>query len=101
MEKKIFEFKQYKPYIRQRLGGERKKTGLRAEASRAMNCQTAYLSQVLNGDANMSLERFSQSRPGRTGIFLAADSERASGHARIQIVHRRKTIGHERRATHN
>jgi len=57
MNKSIFDYRHYKPYIRLRLGGERKKTGMRAEAARAMSCQTAYLSQILNGTANLSLEQ--------------------------------------------
>lgn len=53
----IFEYNDYKDYLRTSLGGEKKRTGLRAKAATAMGCQTAYLSQVLNGSAHISLEQ--------------------------------------------
>lgn len=55
--KNIFDFKHYKSYLESALGAGKKKTGRRAEAARAMKCQTAYLSQVMNGHANLSLEQ--------------------------------------------
>ena len=54
----IFDFKDYKLYLakveeRRPLKGR----GFRAELARIMGCQTAYVSQVLNGRANFSLEQ--------------------------------------------
>lgn len=56
-DKSLFEYSSYKPYVRAILGGPNKKTGRRAQAARAIGCQSAYLSQVLNGAANLSLEQ--------------------------------------------
>ena len=68
----IFEFKDYKTYLEEVLGHKGRKTGKRAEAARFMGCQTAYLSQVMNGDAHLSLEQaFS------LNDFLGHDSEQA------------------------
>ena len=55
--KSIFEFRSYKAYLKDSFGGLKRKTGHRAAAARHMGCQTAYLSQVLNGSANLSLEQ--------------------------------------------
>lgn len=56
--KQIFEFKDYKAYIKYVESGRPKKgRGFRADLARAAGCQTAYVSQVLNGSANFSLEQ--------------------------------------------
>ena len=56
--KTIFEFDDYKAYLkhfsaRRPKGGR----GFRAEIARCASCQTAYVSQVLNSNANFSLEQ--------------------------------------------
>lgn len=59
MDKKyIFEFKKYKHYL-QYLENERRKTtrGFRVDLAKACRCQTAYISQILNGNADLSLEQ--------------------------------------------
>lgn len=56
--KSIFEFKDYKAYLKYTEGRRPLKgRGFRAEMARTMSCQTAYISQVLNGNANFSLEQ--------------------------------------------
>ncbi len=56
--KSIFEFKNYKAYLKYVESGRPKKgRGFRAELARWANCQTAYISQVLNSGANFSLEQ--------------------------------------------
>jgi len=56
--KLAFEFKDYKLYLKE---VERRRPlkgrGFRADLARAAGCQTAYVSQVLNGRANFSLEQ--------------------------------------------
>lgn len=58
MNKSVFDFKDYKKYLeffeshRPHRG-----RGFRAELARSANCQTAYISQVLNGQAHFSLEQ--------------------------------------------
>lgn len=55
MKTNLFEFKEYKKYIRNQLKtGDFGSQGVMAGAIR---CQPAYVSQVLNGDAHLSLEQ--------------------------------------------
>lgn len=56
--KSIFDFKNYKLYLKH-IESIRKNSrrGFRASLARAANCQTAYISQILNGNANLSLEQ--------------------------------------------
>lgn len=58
MNKSIFDFKDYKKYLEfiESLKPHRGR-GFRADLARAANCQTAYISQVLNGRAHFSLEQ--------------------------------------------
>jgi uncharacterized protein (TIGR02147 family) len=55
--KSLFKFMSYKAYLRNAFGGSQARTGIRKKAAAWMKCQTAYLSQVLNGSANLSLEQ--------------------------------------------
>lgn len=56
--KSIFEFKDYKAYLKYiESRRPQKGRGFRAEISRLVACQTAYISQVLNSHANFSLEQ--------------------------------------------
>jgi uncharacterized protein (TIGR02147 family) len=58
MTNRLFDFNDYKAYLISRLDGD---SGLgkggRAQFCSAMGCQSAYLSQVLNGSANLSLDQ--------------------------------------------
>lgn len=56
--KSVFEFRDYKAYLKYiESRRPQKGRGFRAELSRTIGCQTAYISQVLNGSANFSLEQ--------------------------------------------
>lgn len=55
MADSVFEFSSYKTYLR-RLGDTRPR-GFRKALAEATHCQTAYISQVLNGDYHLSLEQ--------------------------------------------
>lgn len=57
IKKTVFECKTYKTYLFHSLGGYRARTGLRTKAAEYIRCQTAYLSKVLNEDADLSLEQ--------------------------------------------
>lgn len=55
---KVFEYVDYKAYLKNRLdGGGGPRSGKRTAFARALGCQAAYLSRVLNGDAQLSLEQ--------------------------------------------
>ncbi|MGZ3705069.1 MAG: TIGR02147 family protein [Bdellovibrionota bacterium] len=58
MEKTLFQFLDYKPYLKawiasQPVGGY----GMRGKMAEAIGCQTAFISQVLNGGSHLSLEQ--------------------------------------------
>ena len=56
MDKTVFEFQDYKAYLREFAGiGQRK--GLRLKMAAAAKCQHTYVSSVLNGAADFSLEQ--------------------------------------------
>jgi len=58
MKKTIFEFHDYKVYLKERiLHSPAKGRGLKLKISEFLNCQTAFISQVLNGEPNFSLEQ--------------------------------------------
>lgn len=47
----------YKEYMLERLGGRRKRTGERSRLANVLSCQSAFVSQVLNGDAHFSTDQ--------------------------------------------
>lgn len=55
--KSVFEYKGYKQYLWMALGAGKKRSGLRARLAVHIGCQTAHVSQVLNGDHDFSLEQ--------------------------------------------
>jgi uncharacterized protein (TIGR02147 family) len=55
--KNIFEFKRYKPFLRDQLGKTGARTGRKSAFAKAIGCHTAYVSKVLNGDADFSSEQ--------------------------------------------
>lgn len=56
MESSVFDFDDYRSYLTSRLGDAGKRTGLRSQACQAVECHNTYLSQVLNGKVDLSLE---------------------------------------------
>ena len=52
----IFDFKKYKEYLKTTLATEGERRGMRTKLADALQCQSAFISQVLNGEANFSLE---------------------------------------------
>jgi uncharacterized protein (TIGR02147 family) len=61
LRRDVFEFDDYKSYLKhlEEAGGR----GYRAQLARAANCQIAYISQVLNGEAHLSLEQAAAINP--------------------------------------
>jgi uncharacterized protein (TIGR02147 family) len=55
--KSVFEFRDYRPYLMQRFGGDGRRTGDRSKAARAMDCHSTFVSHVLQGKVNLSLEQ--------------------------------------------
>ncbi len=57
MLKEIFEFKTYCSYLEHRVGSYRQRLGLKSKMALAMGCQPTFVTQVLNGSAQLSLEQ--------------------------------------------
>lgn len=53
----IFDCNDYKQYLRSKVGGPKQKKGVKSAMARALGCQPTYISHVLNGHANLSLEQ--------------------------------------------
>ena len=58
--KSVFEFTTYKGYLRATLASEGKRSGRQLQVARFLNCQSAHVSQVLNGHSHFSLEHAAQ-----------------------------------------
>lgn len=58
MKKTIFDYKEYKPYIHEKISASPNKgRGIKRNMAAFLGCQTAYISQVLNQHVNFSLEQ--------------------------------------------
>lgn len=57
MKNSIFEYVGYKPYLISKTGSKGSRKGLRLAIANSLNCNTAYISHVLNGSSNFSLEQ--------------------------------------------
>lgn len=83
----IYDYKDYRAFLVDALGGAGKRTGQRGALARHLGCQTAYLSQVLSGSANFSLEQaykvnqfFSHDSTASEFFLLLVQKERAGTH---------------------
>lgn len=56
-EKQLFDFVDYKSYLSAKLGAKSARRGLKSALAKALFCQPAYISQVLNDHAHFSLEQ--------------------------------------------
>ena len=85
MKKELYEFNSYKNYLKEWLKSQEKGgRGLKSALAQAMGCQTAYVSQVLNGEAQFSLEQgeilnryFNHNKEEADFFFLLIQHERA------------------------
>ena len=68
--KTVYEFKDYKAYLHAKLSLGKKRSGQRAKLAGHLGCQTAYVSQVLNGH-----QHFSPEQAIRANSFLGHDRE--------------------------
>jgi len=70
----IYAYNDYKRYLLAVLGGTGKRNGQRAELARAIRCQAAYLSQILNGSVHLNLEQAL-----RVNQYLVHDPDECDG----------------------
>jgi uncharacterized protein (TIGR02147 family) len=85
MKDSIFDYRDYKKYLRDFISSQPSKgRGLKSGIANAVQCQTAYVSQVLNGHAHFSLEQadkinklFSHSKDEAKFFILLVEHQRA------------------------
>jgi uncharacterized protein (TIGR02147 family) len=53
----IYDFADYKDYIRFKVGEKTQRKGLKSALARHLNCQPGFISQVLNGNLHLNLEQ--------------------------------------------
>jgi uncharacterized protein (TIGR02147 family) len=53
----VYDYKHYKPYLLSKVGPKNTRLGIRGAMARALKCQSTYISQVLYGRAQLSLEQ--------------------------------------------
>ncbi|MGZ6480071.1 MAG: hypothetical protein ACXWQE_12255 [Bdellovibrionales bacterium] len=104
--KSLFEFNEYKPYLRLVLGSGKRRSGQRSKLAQFLTCQTAHVSQVLNGDSHFSVEQayrinafLGHSREESHFFFLLVNLDRAGSkdlqeyyQAQIDEILRRRSI---------
>lgn len=84
MDKSIFEFTHYKIYLEAKTGASGTRKGVKAAMAKVVNCQPTYISQVLHGNAHLSLEQaevlngfFSHSHDEGIFFLLLVQKDRA------------------------
>lgn len=97
MEIEVFNFADYKNYLTEKLGGVKRRKGLRLALAKTLGCQPTYVSQVLNCKAHFSLEQaekisrfLGHSEDEREYLFLLIQKERA-GTVELQEYYAAKT----------
>lgn len=55
----IYDFAEYKAYLRFKVGEKTQRRGLKSAVARHLNCQPGFISQVLNGNMHLNLEQVS------------------------------------------
>lgn len=88
----IFDFLSYRPYLKQRLEAEGKKSGLKRRASEALSVHTTFISQVVLGKADLSLDQGE-----RMNAFLGHTDEESEFFLDLIIIERASEAGLKKR----
>ena len=86
----IFGFQDYRAYLLSMAGNSDRRSGLRLRLAKIAGCQPAYLSQILKGSANLSLEqafriaRFLNHGPDEREMFLLLVQRERAGDADLR-----------------
>ncbi len=82
--KEVFDFKHYKDFLQHLVGPRSSRKGVKSAMARALRCQPTYVSQVLHGAADFSLEQaeklaefFGLTDEGRHFFLLLVQKDRA------------------------
>lgn len=83
----VYEFKEYKAFLRNLAGGRSPLRGVKAQIAKAAGCQATYLSQVLHGKIHLSAEQlekvarsFNFSADETDFLLLLLSKDRAGTH---------------------
>ncbi len=86
-KKDIFEFEDYKTYLLSKVGGPSQKKGVKSAIARAIGCQPTYITHILSGHANLSLEQaesinsyFAHTKEESQVFLLMVQRDRAGTH---------------------
>jgi uncharacterized protein (TIGR02147 family) len=90
----IYRYKSYKAFLQSVLGGKHQRRGLKSGLAKALRCQPTYISQVMHGRAEFSLEQGEQTARflgldrGETKYFLFLIQSERAGTAQLKILFR-------------
>jgi uncharacterized protein (TIGR02147 family) len=93
-KKYVFDFKDYKDYLRWFSGGRQIRRGKKADLAKAAECQPTYISQVLHGKAHinqeqaMRLSHFLNHTPDETQYFLSLVNLARAGTEALKTFYR-------------
>ncbi len=105
MTKTLYDFQNYKEYLNSILEIAGKSRGLRARLAEALNCQSAFISKVLNADAHFSIEsavlisEFLEHSPEEQHYFLLLVQLGRAGSRKLELYYEKQIerIRHDRR----
>ena len=90
MNKSIFDFSDYRAYLESKTGAGGTRTGVKASIAKTLSCQPTYVSQIIHGRANLSLEQaqtlndfFSHSKEEALFFLLLVQKDRAGTRALV------------------
>jgi uncharacterized protein (TIGR02147 family) len=101
--KPVFEFEDYKTYLAAALAPTGATRGSRSKLASALNCQTAFVSRVLNGDAHFSFEhtlqvaRFLSLSSDETNYFFLLVQRARAGSADLTAFYTQQIEAFRRR----
>ncbi len=87
-EKEVFDFTDYKSFLEFLVGGRGTRTGKRLQLAKACQCNTTYISQVINGNGQLSLEQAYR-------VIKFAKFTQEEGHYFLLLVHRARAGSHD------
>lgn len=98
----IYDFRDYKSYLQERSAEKGLRSGFKSDLARASGCNSAYISSVLGGKAQLSLEQAERVCPflglgkDEAHYFLLLVQKSRAGTAPLTkfSLHRKKTCSH-------
>jgi uncharacterized protein (TIGR02147 family) len=110
MEKSVFEYRDYKEYLGDRLAVSGQTRGQRSKLAETLGCQTAFVSQVVNGHTHFSLEhaivinQFLSHTESESHYFMLLVHQGRAGtktlreyySRQIEAIHEKRQVVHER-----